>query len=130
MVHTYDTYTRKKTKTRVKKERNRKEKKEKKQKGNKLKEEKKGKTKTSVHSGSRPSPEGARLLFGGTISPMMCPVDGPAEGRHATTRRKTRKEKEEGRDTELKKTKQNKTKPAFPCPAGGHGRHKRPKRKA
>ena len=28
-------------------------------------------------SGSRPSPEGTRLLFaGGTVSPMMCPSDG------------------------------------------------------
>ena len=31
---------------------------------------------------------------------MMCPVDGPTEGRHEKTRRKTRQE--EGRDTGLK----------------------------
>ena len=30
-----------------------------------------------MRSGSRPSPEGTRLLFaGGTVSPMMCPADG------------------------------------------------------
>ena len=30
-----------------------------------------------MRSGSRPSPEGTRLLFAGdTVSPMMCPADG------------------------------------------------------
>ena len=30
-----------------------------------------------MHSGSRPSREGARLVFaGGTVSTMLCPVDG------------------------------------------------------
>ena len=34
-------------------------------------------TKTNImRSGSRPSPEGTRLLFAGTVSPMMCPADG------------------------------------------------------
>ena len=34
-------------------------------------------TKTNMRSGSKPSPEGARLLFaGGTVIPMMCPADG------------------------------------------------------
>ena len=32
---------------------------------------------TCMRSGSRPSPEGTRLLFAGdTVSPMMCPADG------------------------------------------------------
>ena len=32
-----------------------------------------------MRSGSRPSPEGTRLLFlfaGGAVSPVMCPADG------------------------------------------------------
>ena len=30
-----------------------------------------------MRSGSRPSPDGTRLLFAGdTVSPMMCPADG------------------------------------------------------
>ena len=29
-----------------------------------------------MRSGRRPSPEGTRLLFAVTISPMICPVDG------------------------------------------------------
>ena len=33
--------------------------------------------KTCMRSGSRPSPEGTRLLFAGdTVSSMMCPADG------------------------------------------------------
>ena len=32
---------------------------------------------TCMHSGSRPSPEGTRLLFAGDkVSPTMCPADG------------------------------------------------------
>ena len=35
------------------------------------------KQKTNImRSGSRPSPEGTRLLSAGTVSPMMCPADG------------------------------------------------------
>ena len=37
----------------------------------------KNETKANMRSGSRPSPEGTRLLFaGGTVSPTMCPADG------------------------------------------------------
>ena len=37
----------------------------------------KNETKTNTRSGSRPRPEGTRLLFAsGTVSPMMCPADG------------------------------------------------------
>ena len=40
------------------------------------------KQKTSMRAGRRPSPGGTKLLFAGTISPMICPVDGSTEGRH------------------------------------------------
>ena len=30
--------------------------------------------------GGRPCPEETTLLFAGTISPMICPADGPTEG--------------------------------------------------
>ena len=51
--------------------------------------ERKTKQKNSyIRAGRRPSPEGTRLLFAGTISPMICPDDGPTEGRHDKTRRK------------------------------------------
>ena len=57
-----------------------------------------------MRSWRRPSPEGTRLLLAGTISPVMCSVDGPTEGRHDKTRRKTRKEKKRiEQNTELKK---------------------------
>ena len=37
----------------------------------------KNETKTNImRSGSRPSPEGTRLLFADTASPMMFPADG------------------------------------------------------
>ena len=52
----------------------------------------KNKTKINMHSGRWPSPEGTRLLFAGTISPVVCPGDGPTEGRHDETRRKTRQQ--------------------------------------
>ena len=39
----------------------------------------------------RPSPEGTRSLFAGTISRTICVGDGPTEGRHDKTRRKARK---------------------------------------
>ena len=58
------------------------------------------KTKGSIYmrSGSRPSPDGTRLLFaGGTVSPMMCPADGHCNIR--TTKKAGRKtSREEGRD--------------------------------
>ena len=54
-----------------------------------------------MRSGRRPSPEGTRSLFAGTISPVIYPVDGPTEGRHDKTRRKTRQETK-GTETELK----------------------------
>ena len=54
------------------------------QKGKEQKErkQKKNETKTNMWSGRRPSPEGTRLLFVGTLSPITCSVDGPTEGRH------------------------------------------------
>ena len=33
------------------------------------------------------------LLYAGTISPIVCPVDGLTEGRHEKTRRKTGRQK-------------------------------------
>ena len=79
---------------------------------------------TCAHSGRRPSPTGTRLLFAGTISPMICPVDGPAEGRHEKTRRKIRQE--EGRDGDSQKTK-----PAvLLCPVGGPRRTQQNKGRA
>ena len=33
------------------------------------------------------------LFAGGTISPTICPIDGPTEGRHDKARRKTRQDK-------------------------------------
>ena len=62
-----------------KQERNRKETKMKKM---------KNETKTNMHSGRRPIPEGTRLLFACTISPTKRPVDGPTERRHEKTRRR------------------------------------------
>ena len=53
-----------------------------------------------MRSGRRPSPEGARLLFAGPTSTMICPADGPTEGRYKKTRRDTRREER----TELKTT--------------------------
>ena len=67
--------------------------------------------------------KGTRLLFAGTISPVICPVDGPTEGRHDKTRRKTKQE--EGRDTELK----NKTSSPMSI-WWAQGRHMRPKKEA
>ena len=62
--------------------------------------EKKTKPKSScMRSGRKPSPEGTRLPFAGTISSMICPVDGPTGGRHKRTRQNTIQE--EGRDMEL-----------------------------
>ena len=54
----------------------------------KRKQRKERKTRNQNHhacmrSGRRPSPGGTKLLFAGTISPMICP-----EGRHDKTRRK------------------------------------------
>ena len=63
----------KKTTKKGKNERNRSE---------KEKESKEMKQKTSMRAGRRPSPGGTKLLFAGTISPMICPVDGSTEGRH------------------------------------------------
>ena len=72
--------------------------KERKEKKRKMKNE----TKTNIRSGSRPSPEGTRLLFAdGTVSPMMCPADeqqkdderpdgGQAKMRAETKPKKTR----------------------------------------
>ena len=58
-------------------------------------QKRKNETKTNMRSGRSPCPEGARLrlLFAGAISPILCPVDGPTEGRHDKNRRKTTQEK-------------------------------------
>ena len=61
-----------------------------------------------IRAGRRPSPEGTRLLFSGTISPTICLGDGPTEKRHNKTRHKARKtikmkKKGERSDTELEK---------------------------
>ena len=57
-----------------------------------IKERKKTTPKSScMRSGCRPSPEGTRLLFAGTIGLMICLGDVPTEGRHDKTRRKARK---------------------------------------
>ena len=83
----------------------------------KKRKERKTEQKTSyMRAGRRPSPEGTRSLFAGTISPMICPGDGPTEGRHDKTRRKARK-KEKKRKMQRHRARKNK--PAFLCPAGG-----------
>ena len=68
-----------------------------------------------MRSGRRPSPEGTRLLFAGTISPMMYLSGGPTEGRYDTTRRKARKKKKKIEQQHRAR----KTKEAFPRLAGG-----------
>ena len=45
-----------------------------------------------MRSGRRPSPEGTRLLFAGTIS---CPAGGPTDGRHTKTRQEDKSRKKE-----------------------------------
>ena len=75
-----------------------------------------------MRSGRRPSSEGTRLLFAGTISPTTRPVNGPTEGRQKRTRRKARQE--EGRDTEPKKQNQQSYLMSY---IYTQGRHKRPK---
>ena len=75
----------------------------------------------------RPSPEGTRSLFAGTISRTICVGDGPTEGRHDKTRRKARKKRilkkrrEESSDTELEKPNKH-----FYVQLVGQGRHERP----
>ena len=66
----------------------------------KRKERKPKQTSLSMRAGRRPSPEGTRLLFAGTISPMICLGDGSteerqAEGRHDKTRQKSRNRKKQ-----------------------------------
>ena len=55
-----------------------------------------------MRSGRRSSPEGTRLLFAGTISPMTYPYDRLTEGRQYKTTRNTGQEQEEekGADTQ------------------------------
>ena len=112
MAHTY-VHPKKRTKRRAK---------GKKQKG---KEDKRKERKTKLNSTSAQGAGRARtrLLFAGTISPVICPDDGPTQGRHKKTRRETRQEKkrkEEGSNTEIKKQ-------HFHVQLVGQGRHKRPK---
>ena len=58
-----------------------------------------------MRSGSRPSPDGTRLLFAGdTVSPMMCPADGQQE---KDKKRPDEHIQDEGRDTAEK----NKSRP-------------------
>ena len=45
----------------------------------------KNKTTGNTRSAPRPNPEGTDLLFAGTISLTIFPVDGPTEGRHEKT---------------------------------------------
>ena len=88
--------------------------------------ERKEKTKpksSCMRLGRPPSPEGTRLMFAGTISPMICPGDGPTT--QDQTEDKTKK-KEEGRDTALKKLNQ-KLHQNFYVQLVGQGRHKRHK---
>ena len=62
-------------------------------------------TKTNImRSGSRPSPEGTRLLFAGTVSPMMCAADG-RQKHEGNARRRT--SQDEGRY----KAEKNKSRP-------------------
>ena len=92
-------------------------KRQKKQKKQRTKDEKK----KPLCSGRRPSPEGTKLAFAGTISPpTMCPLDAPTEGRHDEAKRKTRQE--EGNDAEVKNTKQQ----CYYVQPVGQGGHKRP----
>ena len=53
-------------------------------------------------------------MFAGIIIPMICPGDGPTEGRHDKTRRKATNE-----DKKNQRHIARKTKPTFLCPAGG-----------
>ena len=72
----------------------------------KIKERKKKRNKNFMRAGRRPSPEGTRSLFAGTISPTMCLGDGPTEGRHDKTKRKAKKimgERKEKKKQERKK---------------------------
>ena len=87
MVHTYST-------PQKQDRRAKKGEKGKKKRGNEKgnKEEKK-RTKINMRSGRRPGLEGTRSLFAGTISHVICPGDGPTEGCHDKTRRKTSQEK-------------------------------------
>ena len=63
-----------------------------KEKKKKQRKERKNKQKTScMRAGRRPSPEGTRLLFAGTVSPMISLGDGPTERRHDKSRRKASK---------------------------------------
>ena len=66
---------------------------------------KKNETKqTYMRSGSRPSPEGTRLLFaGGTVSPMMCTADGQQKDSGRQKRPDGRQAKMRG-ETNAKKT--------------------------
>ena len=64
-----------------------------------------------MRSGRRPSPEGTRWLFAGTINPMMCSVDGPTEGKY--------EKKTDGRQEKRAGTQSSKAKRAVLCPAGG-----------
>ena len=65
-----------------------------KEKKKKQRKERKNKQKTScMRAGRRPSPEGTRLLFAGTVSPMISLGDGPTERRHDKSRRRQAKKK-------------------------------------
>ena len=55
----------------------------------------KKRNKPNMSSARRPSLEETTLLFAGTISLVICPGDGPTEGRHKKPRQ------EEGRNKEL-----------------------------
>ena len=68
----------------------------------------------------RPSPEGTRLLFAGTVSPMICLRGGPTKGRHDKIRRKAREKKKRNEKRKKRAATQNsKNKQVCLCPAGG-----------
>lgn len=92
----------------------------------KMKGEEKKEHRANMRSGSMSSPEGARLLFTGTISFMLRPVNEPTQGGH-------KKGRSDGRQHEARVDKEDdqtktKNKRAVFCAAGGsRGRHDRRK---
>ena len=71
----------------------------------------------NMRSGLWPSPEGSRLLFAGTISPMICPGDGPKSVDTTRPDGRLNKKKKYTKRGRYRHT-HNIIKPALPCPAG------------
>ena len=61
-----------------------------------------------MRAGRRPSPEGTKMMFAGTISPTICLRDGQTKERHDNTKRRARKEKK--REEKKRKEKKRKEK--------------------